>query len=300
LDRFERYRCIIDDYDAFKSVLDTPLPRTIWASPLKRSLKTIHSEIEALCPSAVPLAWREHAWRLPHDTLPGSWLLHVLGTIYAQEEAAMLAGVVMSPKPGERVLDLCAAPGGKSVQMAMNMMDRGNLVLNEKNFGRLGGLRGNVKRMGITCATINHDDGLRLIPPTRLFDRVLVDAPCTCEGTSRKASKTRREISSHDRDVLIQVQVGLLRKALNLVKPGGRVVYSTCTYAPEENEGVLHRIRPDQATVEPITLPPGIRGTAGLRSWGTTTYRADIQNSVRLWPHHNNTGGFFIAKLRRL
>ena len=114
LDRFERYQSIIDDYDAFQRALATPLPRTIWASPLKRSLATIDQEIRAICPEAVPIKWRRHAWRLPPEARPGSWLLHLLGTIYVQEEAAMVAGRVVNPRPGERVLDLCAAPGGKS------------------------------------------------------------------------------------------------------------------------------------------------------------------------------------------
>ena len=297
---FDRYAPIIDDFQAFNEALERPLPRVLWANPLRRDPAKIDAEILDLCSQAVPVPWKEHAWRLPPDTRPGHWLIHVLGDIYVQEEAAMLAGDLVGARPGERVLDMCAAPGGKSLQLAASMADQGTLVLNEKRFARLAGLRRNVERFGLTCATVSQNDGARIPIPEIAFDRILVDAPCSCEGTSRKKIGRRIRTDSHDRDVIVQVQVSLLRRAMKLVKPGGTVIYSTCTYAPEENEAVLDRIRPKDGVIEPIQLPPGLRATPGITTWNGARYRDDVSQAIRVWPHLNDTGGFFIAKFRRI
>lgn len=300
VEKLSRYRSIVDDYGAFLAASSRPLSRVVWANTLKRPIDAIAADIVRLCPEARRLSWTKNGWRLPADVQPGSWLLHLVGEIYVQEEVSILAADLVDAQPGDRILDMCAAPGGKTVRMAVGMGDRGHVLANEKKHGRIGGLRWNLNRLGITCVSVNHNDGLRLVQPTDPFDRILVDAPCTCEGTSRKARARSQHVTDRERDTVTQVQVGLLRKALGLVKPGGRVIYSTCTYAPEENEGVLDRISPDLARIEPIDVPGHLKTTAGILKWGHDRYRNDVQNAIRLWPHQNDTGGFFIAKLRRI
>ncbi|MEE2758036.1 MAG: RsmB/NOP family class I SAM-dependent RNA methyltransferase [Myxococcota bacterium] len=300
MQKLTRYQALVDDYTAFIEASAKPLPRVVWANPLKRSVQEIEADIMQLCPQAKRLGWTSNGWRLPSDSQPGRWLLHLIGEVYVQEEASILAADLVGAQPGERVLDMCAAPGGKTVRMAIGMKDQGQLLANEKKHGRIGGLRWNLNRLGITCVTVNHDDGLRLKRPLKPFDRILVDAPCTCEGTSRKAQARSQLITEKERDTVAQVQVALLRKALDMVKPGGFVVYSTCTYAPEENEGVLDRISTEQAIIDPIHVPPPLKTEAGTTQWGSHRYRDDVCNAIRLWPHHNDTGGFFIAKLRRI
>ncbi len=300
VEKLSRYQPLVDDYALFLEASRQPLPRVIWANPIKRSIDEIEADVLRLCPEARRLTWTDNGWRLPASAQPGSWLLHLVGEIYVQEEVSILAADLVGAKPGERVLDMCAAPGGKTVRIAVAMNDRGRLLANEKKHGRLGGLRWNLNRLGITCATVNHDDGLRLSHPSKPFDRILVDAPCTCEGTSRKAHSRSQSISEGERNTVTQVQVGLLRKALDMVKPGGLVIYSTCTYAPEENEGVLDRISTERARIEPIDVPAPLKTASGITQWKSHRYRPDVSSAIRLWPHHNDTGGFFIAKLRRI
>ena len=295
-----RYEPIVDNFEAFIASAHQPLPRVIWANSLKRDIESIGADIHAMSSKAKRLNWTRNGWRLPPDTQPGRWLSHVIGEIFGQEEASMLAADMLDAQPGDKVLDMCAAPGGKSARIAVKMNDQGHLVANEKKHGRIGGLRWNLNRMGITCATVNHDDALRLKTPELLFDRILVDAPCSCEGTTRKSQSRDPLISAQERDTLTQVQVGLLRKAIELAKPGARIIYSTCTYAPEENEGVVDRVDRSKIALEPLKIPKGFRVMPGITDWQGQAYRKDVSHSARVWPHLNDTGGFFIAQLRRI
>lgn len=296
-----RYASLVDDLDAFLGAAARPLPRVVWANPLKADPRAVAAELRALCPTAQPVRWCPDAWRLPPDSHPGRWAMHTVGEIYAQEEAAIWAGDLIGAAPGERVLDLCAAPGGKTARMALAMGDRGTLVANDRFVGRMPALRRTMDRLGITSAALTAYDGARFPECAPLFDRVMVDAPCTCEGTTRKRAGGRWSAPSEGyRFSIAQVQRALLRRALRLTRPGGTVVYATCTYAPEENEGTLDGIDPAVAAIEPIEPPPGLRVTPGVERWGEQRYRPDVVHAARIWPHHNDTGGFFVARLRRL
>lgn len=293
-----RYAPIVDDLEAFLRAAARPLPRVVWANPLMDAAQG-RAAVARMCPEAVPLGWVDDAWRLPPVSRPGAWLAHVLGQLHTQEEAAVFAGDALGARPGERVLDLCAAPGGKSARIAVSMDDRGTLVSNDRRLGRVTALRRTLDRLGVTCAVVTRANGLRLrgVWPDASFDRVMVDAPCTCEGTTRKSEGGPPEAGY--RESIVQVQTALLRRAIALTKPGGTLVYATCTYAPEENEAVLHAApRPGEVAIEPIetslTLAPGVT------EWDGARYREDVQHAVRFWPHQHDTGGFFVARLRRL
>ncbi len=301
IEYLRRYQEIVDDLEAFLEAAQRPLPKVVWANPLRGSLEETAARILVHCPRASSLSWRPGAWRIPPEERPGHWPEHLLGRIHVQEEASLLAGDLMQAQPGERILDLCAAPGGKSAQMAIAMKDQGFLLANERSFGRLSPLRRTLDRMGVTCAAVSCMDGVRLPLAPGSFDGVFVDAPCSCEGTSRK-SGARQHCATTERfrDSLSQVQRALLRKAVKFCRPGGRIVYSTCTYAPEENEAVLNIIPQGEALIE--ALPPfsGLKTAPGISTWGDQHFRADIGNALRIWPHHNDTGGFFLARLKRL
>jgi 16S rRNA C967 or C1407 C5-methylase (RsmB/RsmF family) len=299
----ERYRPLVDDFDALRGACARPLPRVIWANPLRADPNRIAERVAANLPDAVPIGWATHAWRLPPTARVGTLAEYRLGLVHGQEEAALWAAPLLGAQPGERVLDLCAAPGNKTAQLAVAMRDNGMLVANERNWKRLDSLRHNLERLGITCAAVMCGDGLRLRWQGELFDRVLADVPCSCEGTIRKTGAPRENdgvIADSFRTALVSVQVGLLRRALASTRPGGTVLYSTCTFAPEENEGVLDAIDPALACVEPLDVPKGLHTTPGITRWGESTYRADAVHAARVWPHHNDTGGFFVARLRRL
>jgi len=295
---FQRYLSLVDDQGAFLAACERPLPLVVWANPLAMDPAVVEAALFSAFPDAEPVSWRPHTWRLPPEAKVGNWPMHVVGGLYVQEEAAAFAGDVVDAQPGERILDLCAAPGGKTAQMAIAMGDRGTIVANDRRIGRLASLRRTVGRLGLTSVTVTCHDGIRF-PQETLFDRVLVDAPCTCEGTARKSGRRSRNPDERYRNTVVQIQKALLRRALSVTKPGGRVVYSTCTFAPEENEYVLDAIDPSLASIEPIA-PMGLTVAPGLCEWRGRYLRPDIRHAARVWPHQNDTGGFFVACLRRL
>jgi 16S rRNA C967 or C1407 C5-methylase (RsmB/RsmF family) len=295
-----RYASIVDDVDAFVAACDRPLPRVVWINPLRGDPKETEAALLARCPAATPVTWYPGAWRLPSDSRPGNWPEYRLGLIHAQEEAALWPAILLDAKPGEQILDLCASPANKTAQIAIATGDRAGIIANERNVPRLASMRFNLDRLGITSVAITAYDGLHMPGHKGRFDRAMVDVPCSCEGTARKAGGGGHGESEAFRRGIVSLQIGLLRRALELVRPGGTLVYATCTFAPEENEGVLNAIWPDVASIEPVSPPPGLRVAPGVTHWDGKDYRPDVANAARFWPHHNDTGGFFVAKLRRL
>lgn len=244
-----------------------------------------------------PLPGLPGAYTCDGLTQPGQTLPYAAGWYYVQEEIAMTAVAAMDPQPGERILDLCAAPGGKALQMAARVGPRGLVVANDFDGGRLVSLSSHIHRLGMTNLVTTQRDGRTADFPSGWFDRVLVDAPCSGEGTLRRRHRSRPWRPHHSQRIR-RVQQQLLDRALHWVKPGGTVVYSTCTFAPEENEAVLDTVLGDRATCIPFALTE-LRHQPGLTRWQGHTFRADLAHAHRYWPHFNNSGGFFVARLRR-
>jgi NOL1/NOP2/sun family putative RNA methylase len=225
-------------------------------------------------------------------------LEHWLGLIYVQQASTGVAAPVLSPEPGERVLDLCAAPGGKTTHAADLMHDRGTLVAAEINEGRIRGLLGNVYRMGHPNVLVVSGDG-REFPEEALFDRVLVDAPCSGEGTLRRRGGRPPDQSASFIGYVTRVQEALLRKAIRVTRPGGTVLYVTCTFAPEENEAVVSRVLNDEPVdLQPIELP--VPHARGLTAFEGKRFDSRLEGAARVYPHHLDSGGLFLAKLRRI
>ena len=183
------------------------------------------------------IPWAENGFYLPAESAAGSTVFHEAGAFYLQEPAAMLPAGVLDPQPGERILDLCAAPGGKSTQIGLKMAGEGLLVSNEPVPKRAQILSRNMERMGIPNCVVTcmypHE-----IPQSwnEAFDGVIADAPCSGEGMFRRDPQTRTEWSPEMSAGCAKRQRVILEEAARLVRPGGRMVYSTCTYNPEENE----------------------------------------------------------------
>lgn len=192
--------------------------------------------------SGDPVPWTENGYYLPARSTAGSTVFHEAGAFYLQEPAAMMPAEVLDPKPGELILDLCAAPGGKSTQIGLKMGGKGLLVSNEPVMKRAQILSRNMERMGIPNSVITclYPAG---IPHSwdEMFDGVLVDAPCSGEGMFRRDPQTRTEWSREMSAGCAKRQREILEEASRLVRPGGRLVYSTCTYNPEENEETVRR-----------------------------------------------------------
>ncbi len=188
------------------------------------------------------ISWAREGFYYDAAVQPGRHVLHEAGAYYIQEPSAMAAVEALAPKPGERILDLCAAPGGKSTQIAGRMQGQGLLVSNEIIGERARILSQNVERMGVSNCVVCSEKPERiasLFPA--FFDRVLVDAPCSGEGMFRKDEAARQEWSQKAVQMCAERQALILDEAARTVRPGGVLVYSTCTFSPEENERVIEQ-----------------------------------------------------------
>ncbi|MCC5811543.1 MAG: RsmB/NOP family class I SAM-dependent RNA methyltransferase [Ectothiorhodospiraceae bacterium] len=296
----ERYREVVDDWPALVETLLRPLPVTLWANPLRLSRERL---VELLARSGIharPLEWSESALELDPGARPGLHWGFFAGLFQVQEAVSMLPVQLLDPQPGERVLDLCAAPGNKTAQIAVAMRNTGTVVANDLNRGRVPAIRQTVKRLGLMNVAVTVKDGQGLTARAGLFDRVLVDAPCTCEGTFRKV-RVPQVVTDRFRESTTRTQRRLLERAVALVRPGGRVVYSTCTFSPEENEAVVDAvIGASGGTMRllPASIP-GFPTGQGLTSWQGRRFDPQLSLAMRIWPHHANTGGFFVAVLEK-
>jgi NOL1/NOP2/sun family putative RNA methylase len=220
-----------------------------------------------------------------------------------------LPALAVDPDPGEIVWDACAAPGSKTTQLAALMDDTGVVIGNDNNLGRLSALRHNAERLGVTNLVVTNQDarnfsfnpfGGRTERANRIeaFDHALVDAPCSCEGTIRKNPDAFEQWSREHVMSVVAIQKDILRRAVQATRPGGTVVYSTCTFAPEENEGVVnHVLESESCRVVQWNPPAGFKTISGITHWDNESYDPSMELTHRVYPHHNDTGGFFCAKL---
>ncbi len=294
----DRYEPLVDDYDAFRAACDRALPRCVRINSIKA---TVDRTTDALDDAG--LDWSRRGWHprlLELDTgAPGRTWPYFAGWIHGQEEVSALPAMVLDPQPGERIWDAAAAPGSKASQLAALMDDTGRLVANDASLGRLAPLRSNLARLGVTNAAVTRQDArvFSLQPFDGAdFDRALVDAPCSGEGTVRKNRQVLDDWSEDYLTDVAELQAGILRRAIEVTRPGGTVVYATCTFAPEENEAVIDRVISQvDATSVPFECP--LDADPGVTEWGSETYDPTVAHARRIWPHLNDTGGFFVAKL---
>lgn len=302
LTSFERYRDIVGDWDAFVEYQKRPLRPTIWTNSLRATPDEVVDYLSRDGIEAEPIAWLEGAFRLPEDCMPGKNLGRLLGLFHIQEEVSMMPIPILGPRPGERVLDLCAAPGNKTVQASVRMENTGTVIANDMNHHRIGLISGSLERLGVTNVVLYDEDAGNLPRAMGLYDRVLADVPCSCEGTIRRHPEIL--LRPWRPGFRQSSQVAILRKAVQLARPGGRVVYSTCTYAPEENEHVVDRVLRDPPSGTAVRLLPtripGLETSPGLTEWHGERYDDSLANALRIYPHQNDTGGFFVALLEKL
>ena len=227
----------------------------------------------------------------------GNLVEHALGYIYVQEPASMLPPVVLDPQPGDNILDMAAAPGSKTTEIAMYMENRGVLVANDISADRLAALGINIQRCGVRNCVITKTFGQHIKGVQ--FDRILVDAPCSGTGTIRKSLKTLLIWNPDMVKRLAQTQKKMLQHAWSLVKPGGTVVYSTCTMEPEEDEGVISWFLENNKDVEIQEIKLDIKRSEPVKKFDNVTFHPDVKKCLRIWPQDNDTEGFFVAKLKK-
>ncbi len=299
MDYFKRYRDLIEDWEDFVAAVQRPLPTTIWANPLKITPDKLQTLMAEGGVELTPIPWYPGAFRLPDEVMPGLRWEYLAGLYQVQEEAALLPALLLNPQPGERVLDLCAAPGNKTAQMGTMMQNQGTLIANDRSNGRMRAARHALNRIGLANVTTMTHDGGNLPAEIGLFDKIMVDVPCSCEGTCRKDPSVLEPSSVGASQKLARIQTALLRKAVQLCRPGGRIVYATCTFAPEENELVVNTIlreAGDSLRLYPSNVP-GLVASPGLTEWQSQRLHPDLRHAGRIWPQQNDTGGFFVAVL---
>ena len=268
------------EYPAFLESLERPRAVALRFNPLK-------GERPVLPFVGAPVPWEPEGFYYDPQTRPGLHVYHEAGVYYLQEASAMAPVALLDPKPGERVCDLCAAPGGKTTQIAGRMLGQGFLVCNEINPKRAKILSRNIERMGVANALVTneHPETLASRFPG-FFDRVLVDAPCSGEGMFRKEEAAVTDWSQETVQMCARRQREILDSAARLVRPGGRLVYSTCTFAPEEDEETVAAFLEahPEFTPEPVEAPWFVPGENA---------------SYRMWPHKLLGEGHFAAVLRK-
>lgn len=221
------------------------------------------------------VSWANEAYYFDENVRPGKHPYHEMGLYYIQEPSAMSAAALLAPKPGMRVLDLCAAPGGKSTQLATYLGDSGLLVSNEINTQRCRILSQNIERMGIKNAIVTNEDSFVLASHfPGFFNAIQVDAPCSGEGMFRKLPEAIEQWSMENVAICAERQKEILDNAAVMLKPGGVIVYSTCTFSKEENEDVIEYF---------LERHPDFT----------------LEEMERFWPHKVDGEGHFVAKLVR-
>ena len=270
-----------EEYPDFLRSLERPRAVALRFNPLK-------GEQPQLSFVGEPVPWEKNGFYYDPASRPGLHPYHEAGVYYLQEASAMAPVQLLDPQPGERVCDLCAAPGGKSTQIAGRMAGEGFLLCNEHSPKRAKILRSNIERMGVANALVTNETVDRLAQRLEgFFDRVLIDAPCSGEGMFRKEEAAVTDWSQDTVLMCAQRQAQILHHGSRLVRPGGRLVYSTCTFAPEEDElavAAFLETHPDFAA-ESVDAP-----------W----FVAGENASYRMWPHKLLGEGHFAAVLRRV
>ncbi len=296
------------DFDNYMEILKREPVRSIRTNTLKISPEKLKEKLEKKN-WIIKQPFKEYPeiMIVENNLNPGELgraLEHLIGYYYIQELASMLPIIALKPKANETILDLCSSPGSKTTQMASFMNNSGTIIANEVSLGRIKILASNLERCGVTNTIITKKDGIvlckRLKEENLQFDKILVDAPCSGEGTLRSTPKTYLMWNIKTIKSVSRIQKNLVSSALDILKPKGELIYSTCTHAPEENEEVIDFIMKkfNNIKIEKITLP--VKSRKGLEKWQDKEYLEEIKDACRIYPQDNDTEGFFLVKFKKL
>ena len=285
-----------DEYPDFLRSLEGERAFGLRVNPLKLSPE----ELLLRAPFPLePVPWAEEGFYYREEDRPGRHPWHGAGLYYIQEPSAMSAAAALDPRPGERVLDLCAAPGGKTTHLAGRMQGQGLLVANEIVPGRAKILAQNLERLGVRACVVLNEDSERLAQRLpEFFDRILVDAPCSGEGMFRKDPEACSQWSPENVRMCAERQLMILRNAAAMLKPGGRLVYSTCTFSPEENEGTVAALLAAEPSLSLVDTGLSRFFSPGRPDWVPGS-PAELDKTIRIWPHRVRGEGHFAAAFQK-
>ncbi|HEY9702299.1 MAG TPA: NOL1/NOP2/sun family putative RNA methylase, partial [Allocoleopsis sp.] len=300
-----------ENYDKFMNYSLSYIRKCIRVNTIKSDVETIKSKLSTRW-QLEEIPWcKEGFWITFKDGKRfdlGNLIEHHLGHIYVQEAASMIPPVVLDPKPGELVLDMCAAPGSKTTQIAMYMENSGLLVANDVSGSRLKALGMNMQRCGVSnhVITMMQEGRFKRLSEKHAemkFDKILVDAPCSGTGTIRKSLKTILMWNPAGITKLSKIQKNLVDIAFNMLKRDGVMVYSTCTIEPEENEAVVSYLlnKYPNARLELIDHKKlGMNRTPSILKFKDLEISPEVEKCLRIHPYDNDSEGFFVARIRKL
>lgn len=297
----ERYKMLMGkEYDSFLQHSLSYARKSIRANTLKISADVLQARLEKdwlleevpWCRDGFFISYRDGD-RFDLGNLPE----HQIGYFYVQDAASMIPPLVLAPAQGDIVLDLCSAPGSKTTQIAALMGNTGVVFANDASSARLKPLGLNLQRCGVMNTIVTLRANNRFKP---IFDKVLVDAPCSATGTIRRSLKALQMWSPGYVRRIVNEQRGILGQGWRALRPGGILVYSTCTLEPEEDEGLISWFlqQHPEAELLDITLA-GIRRSPAVTSFEGQEYNPEVRKCLRIGPHDNDTEGFFVAKIQK-
>ncbi len=294
-----------ETFDGIFDGLSQARPTTFRANTLKVASAELQKNLASAGFTLKHVPWYDDAFILIDANLRALMETpeYQSGSLYVQSLSSMLPPLVLDPKPGEKVLDITAAPGSKTTQMAMLMQNQGIILANDSSHVRIYRLKANLEVQGVTIANVTKSDARAVWQQyPEYFDKTLVDVPCSMEGRFQVGyPKTYQDWSLKKVRDLSHLQRWILRSAISATKPGGTIVYSTCTVSPEENEEVIDWILEKEkgnVVLEDIHIA-SLETQPAVLQWGTKTYDESIRKSFRIFPSATMEG-FYIAKLKKL
>lgn len=288
------------DFDSFLRVYNEKHNAGIRVNNLKLSADTFGS----VSPVPVsPVRWVPNGFYYDESEQPAKHPYYYAGMFYIQEPSAMTPASLLPVKPGDRVLDICAAPGGKSTELGSRLYGEGVLVSNDISNSRAKALLKNVELFGIRNAVVISEAPAKLTPVfEEYFDRILVDAPCSGEGMFRKSHAIIKNWEQYGTGYYAKLQREILPEAIRMLKPGGYMIYSTCTFSSEEDEGTLNFILDNfkEMEVVPAIADGDPRFEGFVRAYPRfASENKSVENALRIYPHKVKGEGHFVALLHK-
>ena len=284
-----------EEYSAFLDSYDSPRKFGLRVNTLKLSAQ----EFAETAPfQLAPIPWVPNGFFYGKEDRPSRHPFYPAGLYYLQEPSAMAPASRLDITPGEYVLDLCAAPGGKATELAARLQGKGLLVANEISASRAKALLRNLELSGVTNSLVTNETPKRLAGYfPEFFHKVLVDAPCSGEGMFRKDPEVAKTWNEERPDYFGKLQQEIIQHAISMLKPGGLLMYSTCTFSPVENEGLISYVLEQFPEMELLDMEDYPGFTPGNPQWGNGDTR--LLKTRRIFPHHMDGEGHFLALLRK-
>jgi tRNA (cytosine40_48-C5)-methyltransferase len=292
-----RFLQFVPDAEGLLEMMQRPVRKYVRTNTLKTTNRELRARLESK-KFELNKTMLEDVFEISSNnaiTSVGATTEYLLGHYYVQDISSCIAIEALDIKRNQSVLDMASAPGGKTTMIAQKMDNTGCIIAMEPNSSRMRSLSYNLSRCGVMNTALYQIDATGCTSLNLSFDRILLDAPCSGEGViwkdaTRKTSRRPRDISQCS-----LAQKRLLEAGLQALKPGGIMVYSTCSFAPEENECIVDSVLDTfDVKVQPLQF-----GVEGLTGFGSKAFRNELKSTVRLYPHIHNSMGFYIAKLRK-